>query len=138
MRLSGSLSVPIGIGLILLGIGGRAAIEHWMSHANRGSSRHARISCTGTHPHRAVPAQSACQLLGISGSRYQLAMGRFMGREWDNAGARLLLKDKRRTTGSLRLEVDSHIDAVADVDEGNAFIHPVVLTVEDHGSMNLA
>ena len=31
-------------------------------------------------------------------------------------GARLLLKDKRRTTGSLRLEVDSHIDAVADVD----------------------
>jgi hypothetical protein len=78
------------------------------------------------------------QLLGISGSRYQLAMGRFMGREWDNAGARLLLKDKRRTTGSLRLEVDSHIDAVADVDEGNALIHPVVLTVEDHGSMNLA
>jgi hypothetical protein len=53
-------------------------------------------------------------------------------------GARLLLKDKRRTSGSLRLEVDSHVDAVADVDEGNAFIHPVVLTVEDHGPFNLA
>jgi biopolymer transport protein ExbD len=31
MRLRVPLSVPIGIGLILLGIGGRAAIEYWMS-----------------------------------------------------------------------------------------------------------
>jgi hypothetical protein len=31
MCMSVSLSVPIGIGLILLGIGGRAAIEHCMS-----------------------------------------------------------------------------------------------------------
>src|SRR5450432_1671992 len=31
MRLRLPLSVPIGIGLILLGIGGRAAIEHWLS-----------------------------------------------------------------------------------------------------------
>lgn len=31
MRLRVPLSLPIGIGLILLGVGGRAAIEHWMS-----------------------------------------------------------------------------------------------------------
>jgi biopolymer transport protein ExbD len=31
MHLRMSVSVPIGIGLILLGIGGRAAIKHWMS-----------------------------------------------------------------------------------------------------------
>jgi len=36
------------------------------------------------------------------------------------------------------MKVDSHVDAVADVDEGNAFIHPIVLTVEDHGPFNIA
>jgi len=30
MRLRVPLSVPIGIGLILLGVGSRAAIDHWM------------------------------------------------------------------------------------------------------------
>ena len=74
---------------------------------------------------------------GISGSRYRLAMGRSWAAN-DNAEARLLLKDHWRPTDSLRLDVDSHIDAVADVNEGNAFIHPVVLTVEDHGPLNLA
>ena len=48
-----------------------------------------------------------------------------------------MLKDNRRTTDSLRFEVDSPVDAVADPHEGNAFIHPVVVTVEDHGPMNL-
>jgi len=50
----------------------------------------------------------------------------------------LWLEDQRRAAESLALEVDSDVDAVADPDEGNAFIHPVVLPVEDHGPMNLA
>jgi hypothetical protein len=44
----------------------------------------------------------------------------------------LLLKHQRRPANSLPLEVDSHLDAVGDPDEGNALIHPVVLTIEGH------
>ena len=50
----------------------------------------------------------------------------------------LWLKDQRRTADSLPLEVDSHLDAVGDCDEGNTFSHPVVLTVEGHCPFNLA
>ena len=66
----------------------------------------------------------------LHNSRRSAAAGRVAGC--------LLLKHQWRPTDSRPLEVDSHVDAVADVDEGNAFIHPVVLTVEDHGPMNLA
>ena len=51
---------------------------------------------------------------------------------------RLLLKDQRRPTDSFRLEVDRHLDTVGDPDEGNAAVHPVVLTVEGHCPLNLA
>ena len=50
----------------------------------------------------------------------------------------LLLKVQRRPADSLPLEVDSHLDGVGDLNEGNIFGHPVVLTVEGHGSTNLA
>jgi hypothetical protein len=50
----------------------------------------------------------------------------------------LLLKDHRRAANSLPLEVDSHLDAVSDSDEGNAAVHPVVLTVEGHRPFNRA
>src|ERR1700681_3266758 len=42
----------------------------------------------------------------------------------------LWLKNHRRPADSLRLEVDSHLHAVGDLDEGNAPVHPVVLPVE--------
>ena len=45
---------------------------------------------------------------------------------------RLLLEDQRRPADSLPLEINSHLDAVGDLDEGNALIHPVVPTVEGH------
>ena len=49
----------------------------------------------------------------------RLAPGKIAGR--------LLLKHQRRPADSLPLEVDSHLDTVGDLDEGNALIHPVVL-----------
>jgi len=49
----------------------------------------------------------------------------------------LLLKDQRRPADSLPLEVDRHLDTVGDLDEGNAFIHPVILTIETHCPLDL-
>jgi hypothetical protein len=48
----------------------------------------------------------------------------------------LWLKNHRRLADSLRLEVASHLDAVADLDERNAAIHAVVLPVESHCPLN--
>src|ERR1700686_922120 len=48
----------------------------------------------------------------LHNSRRSAAVGRVAGR--------LLLKDNRTPPDSLRLEVDSHVDAVADPHEGNA------------------
>ena len=39
----------------------------------------------------------------------------------------LLLKDHRRPANSLPFEGDIHFDAVGDLDERNASVHPVVL-----------
>ena len=50
---------------------------------------------------------------------------------------RLLLKHQRRPADSLPLEVDSHLNAVGDLDEGDALIHPVILTVEGHCPFDL-
>jgi hypothetical protein len=50
----------------------------------------------------------------------------------------LLLKDYRRAADSLRLEGDGYLDAVGDLDEGNAAVHPVVFAVEGHCPFNLA
>jgi hypothetical protein len=44
----------------------------------------------------------------------------------------LLLKVHRRPANSLCLEVHGHLDTVCDLDEGNAAVHPVILTVESH------
>ena len=52
--------------------------------------------------------------------------------------ALISFKDQRRPADSLPLEVDSHLDGVGDLNEGNTFGHPVVLTIEGHGPMNLA
>ena len=48
---------------------------------------------------------------------------------------RLLLKNKRRTTGSLTAKVDRHLDAVSDLDERNATVHPVIFAVKSHGTV---
>src|ERR1035438_5706940 len=45
---------------------------------------------------------------------------------------RLSLKNYGRPTDSLAFEVDGHLYAVSDLDEGNAAIHPELLTVEGH------
>jgi hypothetical protein len=50
----------------------------------------------------------------------------------------LLLKDDRRPADSIRLERDGHLDAIGDFDEGDAAVHPVVLTVEVQCPANLA
>jgi len=65
----------------------------------------------------------------LHNSRRSAAAGRVAGC--------LSLKDQRRPADSLPLEVDSHLDGVGDLNEGNTFGHPVVLTVEGHGPMNL-
>src|SRR5208283_3166967 len=44
----------------------------------------------------------------------------------------LFLVDKRRPTELMGLKGDRYLDAVADLDERDAFVHPVVLTVEGH------
>ena len=48
------------------------------------------------------------------------------------------LKTNGRPADSLPLEVDSNLDAVGNLDEGDAAVHPVVLTVEGHCPFNLA
>ena len=50
----------------------------------------------------------------------------------------LFLKNQGRTADALHLEVDTHLDAVGDLDEGNAAVHSVVLTVEGHCPFDLA
>jgi hypothetical protein len=49
----------------------------------------------------------------------------------------LLLKDQWRPADPLHLEVDRHFDTVGDLDEGNAFIHPIILTIESHCPFNI-
>ncbi len=53
-----------------------------------------------------------------------------------SVAACLLLKDQQRSAHPLALKVDSHLDTVGDLDEGNAFIHPVILTIESHCPFN--
>ncbi len=50
----------------------------------------------------------------------------------------LLLKNDWRPADSLRLQGDGHLYAVGDLDEGDAAVHPVVLTVEVQFPVNLA
>jgi hypothetical protein len=50
----------------------------------------------------------------------------------------LLLKGHRRPADSLHFEVDSYLNAVGDRDEGNAFIHPVILTIDGHLPFDLS
>src|SRR5580765_740499 len=38
----------------------------------------------------------------------------------------LLLENQRRPTDALRVEIDIHLDAVSNPDEGDAAVHPVV------------
>jgi len=45
---------------------------------------------------------------------------------------RLLLKNYRRPADALALKIDGYLDAVSDLDEGNATIHPERLTVKGH------
>src|SRR5262245_34278248 len=48
----------------------------------------------------------------------------------------LLLVDDGRPAHARRSEVDTHLDAVGDFDEGNAAGHPIVLTVKGHCPCN--
>ena len=43
-----------------------------------------------------------------------------------------LLYIHRRPADSLRSEVDGHFNAVGNLNEGNAFVHPVILPIECH------
>ena len=49
----------------------------------------------------------------------------------------LLVLALRRPADLLLLEVELYVNMVGDADERNAFVHPVVLTVEYHCSFNL-
>src|ERR1700686_4500449 len=103
------------------------ATGHWIS-IFKGSAK--RLQQTNDGLWFRLPRSQISLSTILHNSRRSTAVGRVAGR--------LLLKDNRRTTGSLRLEIDSHVDAVVDMYEGNAFVHPVILAVEDHGPMNLA
>jgi hypothetical protein len=50
----------------------------------------------------------------------------------------LLLKIHWRTADARPLQVDSHLDAVGDLDEGNAAVHALLLTIEGHCPLNSA
>ena len=50
----------------------------------------------------------------------------------------LLLVDHPRPADLLRDEADSNLDTVGDFDEGNAAIHPVVLTVESQCPLDVS
>ena len=43
-----------------------------------------------------------------------------------------------RSADSLSFEMEIDIDVVGDLDEWNALIHSIVLTVKDHSSLNLS
>jgi len=49
----------------------------------------------------------------------------------------LLLEHQRRSAYSLAFKVDYHLDTVGDLDQRNAFIHPIILAVEGHRPFNL-
>lgn len=51
--------------------------------------------------------------------------------------ALLLLQVHRRAADPFRLEIDSHLDTVSDLDEGNTAVHPILLTVEGHRPVNV-
>src|SRR5437660_10714814 len=75
-------------------------------------------------------------LRSVLGRRLSQAGIRGTGRRVRVSGC-LLLKDHRRPADSLSLKVDGHLDTVGDLDERNAFIHPVIPTVESHCPLNL-
>jgi hypothetical protein len=56
----------------------------------------------------------------------------FSGRQ-----GRLLLKYYRRSAYSLAFEVDYHFNTVGDLYQRNAFMHPIILTIEGHRPFNL-
>lgn len=51
---------------------------------------------------------------------------------------RLLLNGQRWTADVLLLEVETDVDMVRNLDERNSFVHPIVLTVKNHCSLDLA
>ena len=55
-----------------------------------------------------------------------------------NPPAWLLLVDHPRPADLLRDEADSNLDTVGDFDEGDAAIHPVVLTVESQCPLDVS
>jgi len=50
----------------------------------------------------------------------------------------LRVKDQRRPADSVNLKGNSNLDSVGDPDERNTAVHPVVLTVEGHGPVDLS
>jgi hypothetical protein len=47
-----------------------------------------------------------------------------------------LLENRRRSADSLPFYADIYFDTVGDLDEGDAFVHPVVLAIEGHRALN--
>ena len=68
------------------------------------------------------------QVVSMSGKPCQL-----------NQAQRLIVSvlSLRRTADLLLPEVELHVDMVGDADKRNAFVHPVILAVEDHCSFDL-
>jgi hypothetical protein len=51
---------------------------------------------------------------------------------------RLFLKGQGRSADALAFEIDCDLDAVGDLDEGNAAVHAIVFAVEGHGATDVA
>src|SRR5438552_6109391 len=56
----------------------------------------------------------------------------------DHSAGRLWLESNWRPADALRFKVDSHLNAVRNLNEGNTAVHPIVLAVEGHCPVNLA
>jgi hypothetical protein len=54
------------------------------------------------------------------------------------ASWQLFLYVHRRPADALAIEVDFHLDAVSDLDEGDSAVHPVVFAVEGQYSLDVA
>jgi len=52
--------------------------------------------------------------------------------------AQLVLQSDWRSADPLRLEIDTHLDPIGDLNERNAAVHPVLLAVKCHRPLNRA
>src|SRR5580765_3820367 len=84
-------------------------------------------ACCGDHERR---RKDKIALKSLAPSEL-LITGQLLNPGW------LPLEYHGRSAYSLPFEIDHHFDTVSDLNQRNALIHPVILTVESHCPLNL-